>query len=85
MDWIVKFKGESRKVEGKNVENELQLLVHNSSAFETLTALNNLPTWRSVGTFIKLGKGIISFKVFIGYKKLSVKNLFLKVKVLDVA
>ena len=67
LDYLLKFKGEERKVNNKIVEYNLQLHAHNGSGFDTWIILNNLPCDRHiVGDIIKNGKGIIELKVFKG-------------------
>ena len=70
LDYLLKLKGEERKVNNNNkiVEYNLQLHAHNGSGFDTWVILNNLPCDRHiVGDIIKNGKGIIELKVFNGY------------------
>ena len=65
LDYLLKFKGEERKVNNKIVEYNLQLHAHNGSGFDTWIILNNLPCDRHiVGDIIKNGKSIIELKVF---------------------
>ena len=74
LDYLLKLKGEERKVKNKIVEYNLQMHAHNGSSFDTWIILNNLPCDISfvtiyrhiVGDIIKNGKGIISLKVFNG-------------------
>ena len=66
-DYLLKLKGEERKVNNKIVEYNLQMHAHNGSGFDTWKILNNLPCNRHiVGDIIKNGKGIIELKVFNG-------------------
>ena len=68
LDYLLKLKGEERKVNNKIVEYNLQMHAHNGSGFDTWIILNNLPCDRHVvSDIIKNGKGIISLKVFNGY------------------
>ena len=68
LDYLLKLKGEERKVNNKIVEYNLQLHAHNGSGFDTWIILNNLPCDRHiVGDIIKNGKSIIELKVFNGY------------------
>ena len=68
LDYLLKLKGEERKVNNKIVEYNLQLHAHNGSGFDTWVILNNLPCDRHiVGDIVKNGKGIIELKVFNGY------------------
>ena len=67
LDYLLKLKGEERKVKNKIVEYNLQMHAHNGSGFDTWIILNNLPCDRHiVGDIIKNGKGIIELKVFNG-------------------
>ena len=66
-DYLLKLKGEERKVKNKIVEYNLQMHAHKGSGFDTWIILNNLPCDRHiVGDIIKNGKGIIEMKVFNG-------------------
>ena len=67
LDYLLKLKGEERKVNNKIVEYNLQLHAHNGSGFDTWIILNNLRCDKHiVGDIIKNGKGIIEMKVFNG-------------------
>ena len=67
LDYLLKLKGEERKVNNKIVEYNLQMHAHNGSSFDTWIILNNLPCDRHiVGDTIKNGKGIIELKVYNG-------------------
>ena len=67
LNYLLKLKGEEKKVNNKIVEYNLQLHAHNGSGFDTWIILNNLPCDRHiVGDIIKNGKGIIEMKVFNG-------------------
>ena len=67
LDYLLKLKGEERKVNNKIVEYNLLLHAHNGSGFDTWIILNNLPCDRHiVGDIIKNGKRIIELKVFNG-------------------
>ena len=67
LDYLLKLKGEERKVINKIVEYNLQMHAHNGSSFDTWIILNNLPCDRhKCGDIIKNGKGIISLKLFNG-------------------
>ena len=77
IDFLLKFKEEEPKsFNNKFVENNLQLHAHNSSGFDTWIILNNLSCDKYIVDFIKNGKGIISIRVFNGYKEK--KNKLLK-------
>ena len=68
LDYLLKLKGEERKVNNKIVEYNLQMHAHNGSGFDTWIILNNLRCDKHiVGDIIKNGKGIIEMKVFNGY------------------
>ena len=67
LDYLLKLKGEERKVNNKIVEYNLQLHAHNGSGFDTWIILNNLRCDKHiVGNIIKNGKGIIELKIFNG-------------------
>ena len=67
LDYLLKLKGDERKVNNKIVEYNLQMHAHNGSGFDTWIILNNLPCDKHiVGDNIKNGRGIISLKVFNG-------------------
>ena len=67
LDYLLKFKGDERKLNNKSVEYSLQLHAHNGSGFDTWIILNNLPCDKHIVNIIKNGKGIISLKLFNGY------------------
>ena len=68
LNFLLKIKGEERKVNKKIVEYNLQMHAHNGSGFDTWIILDNLPCDKHiVGDIIKNGKGIISMKIFNGY------------------
>ena len=66
-DFLLKFKGEERKVKNKIVENKLQLHADNGSGIDTWIILNNLPCDKHIVEIIKKGKGLISMRIFNGY------------------
>ena len=66
LDYLLKLKGEERKVKNKIVEYNLQMHAHNGSGFDTWIVLNNLPCDKHIVDIIKNGKGIIELKVFNG-------------------
>ena len=67
LDYLLKLKGEERKVNNKIVEYKLQMHAHNGSGFDTWIILNNLRCDKHiVGDIIKNGKGIIELKIFNG-------------------
>ena len=67
LDYLLKLKGEERKVINKIVDYNLQLHAHNGSGFDSWIILNNLPCDKHIVDIIKNGKGIISLKIFNGY------------------
>ena len=71
LDYLLKLKGEERKVKNKIVGYEIQLHAHNGSGFDTRVILNNLRCDKHIVNNIENGKRIISLKVFNGliYKK----------------
>ena len=67
LDYLLKLKGEERKINNKIVEYNLQMHAHNGSSFDTWIILNNLPCDKHiVGDIIKNGKGIVEMKIFNG-------------------
>ena len=66
LGYLLKLKGEERKVKNKIVEYNLQLHAHNGSGFDTWIILNNLPCDKHIVDIIKNGKGIIELRVFNG-------------------
>ena len=67
LDFLLKLKGEERKVKNKIVEYNLQLHAHNGSGFDTWVILNNLSCDKHFVDIFKKGKGIIELKVFKGF------------------
>ena len=67
LDILLKLKGEERNVRNKVFEYNLQLHAHNGSGFDTWIILNNLPCDKHFVDFNKIGKDIISLRVFNGY------------------
>ena len=66
-DYCLRFEGKERKQKNKTVENNLQLHAHNGSGFDTWIILNILPSDKHIVDIFKIGKGIISLKIFNGY------------------
>ena len=66
LDYLLRLKGEERKVKNKVVEYNLQMHAHNGSGFDSWIILNNLPCDKHIVDIIKNGKGIIELKVFNG-------------------
>ena len=85
MLWIflLKFKGDERKVENRNIEYNLQFNAQNGSGFGTWIIINNLSCDKHIVNIFKNGKGIVELKVFNGYVQNN-KNKFLSISVLDV-
>ena len=67
LDLVLSFKGEAKKVNNKIVEYNLYLIAHSESGFDSSVVLNNLAQRRCVVNSNKIGAGIVSFKIFIGY------------------
>ena len=67
-------KENQKKVKIKIIGNNLFLIAHNGSGFDSYVVLNNLPQWRSVVKLIKNGAGIIPFKIFNSYVDQNKKN-----------
>ena len=67
LDYVLQFKGESKRINKKIVEYNLYLLPHKGSGFDSYMVLNNLPQWRTVVSLIGNGSGIVSLKIFNGY------------------
>ena len=75
LDYLLKLKGEERKVNNKIVEYNLQLHAHNGSGFDSWIILNNLPCDRHIVDIFKNGKGIISLKIFNGFIEKNKKQI----------
>ena len=75
LDYLLKLKGEERKVNNKIVDYNLQLHAHNGSGFDSWIILNNLPCDKHIVDIIKNGKGIISLKIFNGYIEKNKKQI----------
>ena len=75
LDFLLKIKGEERKVNNKVVEYKLQLHAHSGSGFDTWIVLNNLPCDKQFVDVIKNGKGIFFMKIFKVF--IEKKNKFL--------
>ena len=83
LDFLLKLKGEERKVKNRIVEANLQLHAHNGSGFDAWIILNNLPCDKHIVDIIKNGKDMISLRVFNGYIY-NGKNKFLNIYFLNV-
>ena len=77
LDYALSFKGETKKVNTKNVEYNLYLIAHNGSGFDSYVVLNNLPQWRCAVKLFGNGAGIVPLRKFIG--DLNAPKFFLKV------
>ena len=67
LDFLLKLKGEERKVKNKILEYNLQHHAHNGSGFDTWIVSNNLPCDKHIVDNIKNGNGIVCLGVFDGY------------------
>ena len=56
LDFLLKFKGDERKVKNKVVEYNFQLHAHNGSGFDTWIKLNNLPCDKHIDDIKKMEK-----------------------------
>ena len=65
--FLLKLKGEKRRVEIKIVEYNLQLQAHNGNGFDNWITLYNLPCDKHNVDIIEDGKRIISPNGFNGY------------------
>ena len=63
LDHVFSFKEEARKVRKKIVEDNLFLIAHNGSGFDSFIVFNNLPQWRSVVDLFTNGAGIVSLEI----------------------
>ena len=82
LDYVLQFKGKSKRVNNEVGKHKLYLIAHNSSGFDSYLVLNNLPQWRTVVSLIKNGSGIVSLKRFNGY--IDQNKKVLSVYILDV-
>ena len=64
LDCVLDFKGESKKLNKKNVEHNLYLIAHNGFEFDSYEVLKLLPQWWIVVKVIKNGRGIVSLEKF---------------------
>ena len=67
LDYVLRFKGEVKKVKNKFFNYNLYLLVHKGPGFDSYIVLNKLPQCRTVVSLIKNGSGNLSLKIFNGY------------------
>ena len=67
LDLVLEFKGEAKRVNIKNIEENLFLIAHEGSGFESCILLNNLPQWRTNVNLIKNGSFIVSLNILNGY------------------
>ena len=62
LDYVLQFKGESKRIIKKSVENIFYLLVQKGSGFDSFVVLEKLPKWITVVSLIKNGSSIVSVK-----------------------
>ena len=55
LDYVLQFKGESKRVNNNIFEYNSYLLAHKGSGFDSYVVLNNLPQWRTVVSLIENG------------------------------
>ena len=67
LDHVSSFKGETKRVNNKNVDHNLDLIAHKRSGLGSYFVLNNLPTWRKIVSNIRNGAGNVSLKIFNCY------------------
>ena len=67
LDYVLQFRVQAKKVNNKNVKNNLYLLAHNGFGFDSFIVINIIPHWRTVVSLIKNGSGNVSLKIFNGY------------------
>ena len=58
LEWLVTLNRGPREVKNEIVENELQLITHNGSAFDMYVVLNGLSNWHTKVMIVRNGKGI---------------------------
>ena len=66
LDYVLQYKGERKRINNKIVKNNLYLIAHKGSGFDSYVVLNKLPQWRTV-KLNKNGTGIVSLKIYNGY------------------
>ena len=76
-DFVLKFKGEPKKIKNKTVIYNLYLLAHKGSGFDSYVVINNLTQRRTVVSLIKNGSGIVSLELFNGYVNQLEKHLIM--------
>ena len=81
LDCALSFKGEVKRVDNKIVENELYMIAHIGSGFDSYVILNNLPQWRRIVDLFKNGAGIFS-KFLMGMR--TKREKYLNTFILDV-
>ena len=69
VEFLLKIKGEERKVKYKIVEYNFQLQAHNESGFNTWIILNNLPCDKRIVDINNNGNGIMLKKKVNGYSE----------------
>ena len=62
LDHALPFQGEAKKTKNKIVEDNLYLIAHNGSGFDTYIALNNLPQRRRVINLIEKELALFRFE-----------------------
>ena len=67
LDYVLQFKREAKRINNESVKDNLYLLAHKGSGFDSYVVLSNLPQWRTVVSLIKNGSGTVSFNIFNGY------------------
>ena len=67
LDCDLQFKGEAKRFNNNIIKNNLYLIAHKGSGFDSHVALNNLTQWTTGVSLIKNGAGIVSLKKFNGY------------------
>ena len=67
LDYVLKYKGEPKRINNKIGKYKLYLIAHKGSGFDSYVVLNNLPQWRTVVSLIKNGSVIVSLKILNGY------------------
>ena len=60
LDFLLKFKGEERKVKSKTVEHKLQFHAHDGGNLDSWIILNNLPSDKHIVDIFKTDKSNIS-------------------------
>ena len=71
LDHVLEIKREAKRVFYKIFTNNLHLIAHKESGFDSYVVLNNLPQWRTTVSFNKTGSGLSSktFSVYVDQLK----------------